>query len=121
MSSNSGYIDVTILSGQSLSPVVLTWGSECIVGIETPDDVDSATAMTFKGSALPSDVAANLKNVYDDAGNEVSLALGTDRMIMWTTTNQKEVAKIRSLQLRLGTAGTPVVATADRVFRLLLG
>lgn len=71
--------------------------------------IDSAT-LSFKVRIYP---GADLEDLYDDAGNEVTTGSAStgDRVFI-----MPQLAGMHSVQIRTGTAATPVAQTADRTF-----
>jgi hypothetical protein len=100
-----------IASGQSLSPAI-DLGVGRLVGITTPSNIDSATAVTFQASYDN----ATWNNVYDSSGVEKTLTVGVSR---WIILSPADFYGMRYVKVRLGTSGTPVAATADRTLQLI--
>ena len=87
---------ITIASGQTESEA-LGLGAGVIVGIQTPAALTS-TAMTFKVS---SDGENTYKDMYNDAGTQVSVTVAADRFIRFVP---QDFAGVESLKLVMGTA-----------------
>lgn len=100
----------TVANGNSLSAAV-DFGTAVLVGIQTPAAIDSATSLTFQVSYDGTTFA----NFYDSTGNEVTLTVSTSRSVQ---VSYIDFVGVRAIKLRLGTSGSPVTATADRVFTL---
>ncbi len=114
MQENITLVNVPLLDTASLSGATPDLVKNAIVGFEMPADIEGATAITFQATGEP---GGTWKNVYDSAGNELSITVGVDRHIPVDPTS---FASVRFLKIRLGTSGTPVVATADRVLTVIV-
>lgn len=99
---------VTIASGQSLSPQVDTGGRR-LAAIKVPA-AWTAAALTFQASV---DAGVTWGDLYDDSGNEVSLAITAGRMIALDALAMV-LSPFRYLKLRSGTSASPVAQGADR-------
>lgn len=100
----------TISSGQSLSSAIDIAGHEK-VAIQMPSSWTTAN-LTFQGSYDGSTYA----NIYDAAGNELSVIASTDRCI----TDIPELGPFRYIKIRSGTTGTPVVQGSDRTLQVIV-
>ncbi|MCX2726013.1 hypothetical protein OO015_00635 [Thermomicrobium sp. 4228-Ro] len=101
---------VTISSGSSISPGVDLDGLT-LVGILMPDTWDG-TSITFQASLN----GTGWYDLYDAAGNEVTLTVGPARYIQ---IDPQRILGIRYLRIRSGTAATPVNQTANRTLQLV--
>ena len=111
---NTGYQQFKILNGASLSGAIGCEGRD-VVAIITPGTV-AGTQFTFQASADN----ATWSNVYDDAGNELTITMAASRYVSLGTV-AKLLRAVRFLKVRTGTAGTPSNQSADRVFYLVTG
>lgn len=103
--------DCTVTSGQSLSGAV-DLSVARLVGIATPASIDSATMLSFQSSYDGS----TYNNVYDSAGIEKIVTVSASRRVILSPA---DFYGIRYIKVRLGTAASPVSATADRVLKLV--
>jgi hypothetical protein len=113
----AGTLTATISSGSAVSGAV-NLSKYRVAAIVMPSGWDTA-AITFLASSSPGGPFAP---VYDDAGNEVSIpsaAAVAGRVIVDAGVLRKLEA-LSYVQLRSGTAGTPVNQTASRVIQLLV-
>lgn len=106
-----GYHTAKIANGQSLSAVVKDLDAGIVMGLQTPADIDSATAITFQGSFDGS----TFFNFYDEDGDEVSIVVAGSRTV---ALDPALFGCLRALKLRLGTASVPVPATAERLIQI---
>lgn len=105
-----GWFDVTIASGQSLSSSVGI-GKACTpVALRMPDEWTAAN-ITF----LASPNSSTPVSLYD-GGTEVQVTAAAGRYI---TLDAAVFFSVRVLQLRSGTAGTPVNQAASRTIRVV--
>ncbi len=107
------YIDfqtATIAAGTALSPEVAL-GEKTLVGIIIPAAWITA-ALTFQ--ATPDDT--NFYELYDGAGNEVTLTGAAGQFVQVDPTKWKGITGIK---LRSGTAGTPVNQTSTVTLTLV--
>jgi len=114
MQENITLINVTVLDTESLSEATPDLVRNAIVGFEMPADIDGATEITFQATGEPN---GTYKNVYGPGGSELSVTVGVDRHIPADPIN---FASCRFLKVRLGTSGTPVAATADRILSVIV-
>jgi hypothetical protein len=102
-------LPLAIASGDSVSAAANTRGGLPAV-IEMPAAWDAAN-LTFQTSGD----GVNYFNVYDEIGTEVAVTADASRRIRLEAS---QWAGITHIKIRSGTAGTPVVQTADRVLYL---
>ena len=102
---------VTLSSGSSLSPGIDLDGLT-LVGILMPSTWDG-TAITFRASIN----GTAWFDLYDAAGNEVTLSVAPSRYIQ---IDPRRFVGIRYLRIRSGTGSAPVNQTASRVVQLIL-
>lgn len=114
MRASGEVITVTIPSGGALSEVVRLNGRR-ILAVEMPA-AWTAAGLTFLSG---SDDAA-MKPVYDDTGSEIAVATAAGRVTSVTGVRADALASLDRLQVRSGTAGSPVNQAADRTLALLL-
>ncbi len=107
-----GLIEVTIPAGQSQSEEIAL-GGRTLVGILMPA-AWTAAAMTFLAGA----VSGTLRKLVDKAGTELSITVAVDTYIYLPAVNS-DLAGVRYLVLRSGTAATPVNQAAARVLQLV--
>lgn len=102
---------VTITSGQSLSPAVdlLKYS---LVGIQMPATW-TAASITFQGSYD----ASTFANLYDET-QEVTLT--SPAASLFILLDPAKYIALRSLKIRSGTSGTPVAQGGDRIITLIL-
>jgi len=105
-----GLIEVTIPNGTALSEEVSLAG-RTLVGIVMPAGW-TAAAMTFLAGA----VSGTVRKLVDKAGAELSLTVAVDTCIYLPAL---DLAGVRFLQVRSGTAATPVNQGAARVIQLV--
>jgi hypothetical protein len=110
---------VTIASGASLSGAAhigfaLSGGGSrgTLVGIQMPS-AWTAASLTFQAS----NDGTTFTNLYDAAGNEVSVTTDASR---WIALDPADFAGITHLKVRSGTSGTAVNQGADRVLTLIV-
>lgn len=111
-SSMFNVITVTIAASGSLSDVGDLQGY-ALVGIEMPS-AWTAAAITLQGAAS---AAANVANVYDKAGAEFTLTVAASRFVAILPS---DLAGIRYIKARSGTAGTPVAQAAAAAIGLVV-
>lgn len=104
---------ITITNGQSLSGEV-DLGGACLLAIELPAAF-TGTVLTFQASRAP---GGTFKNVYDDSGSEVSVAVGAGRMVSIDTAALM-LAPYRYIKVRSGTSASPTVEGADRILYVI--
>lgn len=104
-------VPFTIASGQSQSAAVDVDGYG-LLRLYTPAAVDSAPAMTMLMSTT---LGGTYVPFYDDAG-EYSVPNFAVSRCLWF--DPSKFVGVRFVRFRLGTAASPVVATADRIFSL---
>ncbi len=112
MSGEYKSILVTIANGQSLSGLV-DLGPNPLLAILVPAEFDGST-LTFQGGT-----ANTQSNLYDDAGNEVTVQVAASRCVGIDIV-AGALAAIRYLKIRAGTSASPSVQTGDTVLTLLL-
>jgi hypothetical protein len=104
---------ITILSGASLSNAALL-GDSVLVGIQMPA-AWTAASLTFQVS---DDGGATWKDLYDDAGVEVTLS-PTSPAGKRMAVSPDPFGGIVLIKVRSGTSGVPVVQGADRALVLV--
>ena len=116
------YQEVTIANGASLSAEV-DLRHHSLVAIQMPADWTAAD-LTFQGRPGADDttprINETLQNVYDDAGNEVTVQADADRYIALTAAVLDALTGLGRVKVRSGTSGTPVNQGAARVLTLVL-
>lgn len=105
-------VSVTIASGASLSAAVHL-AAGMLLGVILPA-VWTAANLTLQASAD----GVTYADVYDKAGNEVTITAAASRCI---TLDPWDFAGVRYLKIRSGTASVPVNQAADRSLTLLVG
>ncbi|WP_368292871.1 hypothetical protein [Dehalobacter sp. TBBPA1] len=100
---------VIVLTGQSLSNEIVSKGQLLALDIDT-NLTGAVTQMTFQGSMTSGGV---YKNIYDDSGSEVAVAVAANRIVTIDLAALK-LAAVPFLKIRFGTSASPVNATADR-------
>jgi hypothetical protein len=103
-------VTATVANTANLSGAI-DLGAGSLVGIQTPSNIDSAAALTFQVSYD----AVTFANFYDNTGSEYTLTVSASRSVI---VPYADFIGVRAVKVRLGTAGSPVTATADRVFML---
>lgn len=103
-----------ILNAASLSGEVDIEGFK-IVAIEIPAAWTAAN-LTFQAASAP---GGTFKNVFDDAGVEVTVTAAADRII-GLDDKLPELAALRHLKVRSGTSAVPVNQGADRTLTLIM-
>lgn len=109
----------TIANNASLSDTIdlgCTLEGQRIVQIVMPSAWTAAN-LTFQ--AGPS--SATLANLYDDAGNEVTVTAAASRTIVLDNDTAKNLTNLRFVALRSGTSGTPVNQGAARTITVITG
>ena len=114
MQENITLVNVPLLDTDSLSEATPDLVGNAIVGFEMPANIEGATAITFQATGEP---GGTFLNMYTAAGAELTVTVGVDQHI---PVNPTHFASARFLKIRLGTSGTPVVATADRVLTVIV-
>lgn len=109
------YPTVTIAAGQSLSAAV-SIGSKSLVGIVMPAAWSTA-GLTFQAS---SDGGATFRELYDDAGNEVTISSASAAASQQIALNPTYWRCVNLLKVRSGTAGTPVTQTPAATLTLVV-
>ena len=116
------YQEVAIANGASLSAEV-DLRHHSLVAIQMPADWTAAD-LTFQGRPGADDttprINETLQNVYDDAGNEVTVQADADRYIALTAAVLDALTGLGRVKVRSGTSGTPVNQGATRVLTLVL-
>jgi hypothetical protein len=105
--------NVVILDTEDLSDALNIDGFVW-VGIEMPAAWDAAD-LTIQTSSEEKEI--HFKDLYDSAGNEITIAADVDRVIRLFPS---DLTPVRWLKLRSGTSGSPVAQTGDRVIGILL-
>lgn len=60
------------------------------------------------------------KDVYDDAGTEVSITVAANRVVVIGTVTKAAIGALRYLRVRSGTAAAPVNQSPTRVVKLIV-
>lgn len=105
-------IAANIASGQSVSGTVYLHGA-VLLAISMPA-AWTAADITFLGWN-----GSEWQNVYDDAGNEVTLTAPAAGRIIVNAGVLEKLAPLRWIALRSGTAGSPVAQGADRLITII--
>ena len=98
-----------ISQGDSLSNA-FRLGNRKVVGFCIPSNIDDATILTFQ---TQNPLTGEYANLYDDAGQEVSVSIGTSRNVSVGSASMA-LAPWEYIKIRLGTSSSPVTATANR-------
>ncbi|MDR3564784.1 MAG: hypothetical protein P4N59_25595 [Negativicutes bacterium] len=106
--------EIVIPSGQALSPGINIEGYE-LLAIQMPAAWDAAN-ISFRAASTISGVYQDL---YNDGGNEVAVAAAANRCIA-VAAAAMSLAPLQFIQIRSGSAGTPVNQTASRTLTLIL-
>ena len=115
MTTNSVFISVPIESGKSLSEMV-NLVDYTLVALITPSDIDDATDVSFQACATGN---GEFVNCHNEMGIEVSIKVAPGRATSLAD-KMLGVTPYRYIKIRLGKAGAPVTATAERVLTLVL-
>lgn len=118
-------LGTTIPANMSLSGEV-DLGGMSLVGIEVPASW-AGTAITFQSKSNKTedlDASGNnnspvWKNVYDDAGTEVSVVVGQNQIHVVGTVTKAAIGALRFLRLRSGSAASPVNQNPGKDIRLI--
>lgn len=103
----------TIANATSLSAAVDLNGG-ILVAIQMPA-AWTAAGLTFQGSYD----GTTFYNVYDDAGNELTLTTAAQRYLVFDGDVARNLRGIRHIKVRSGTSGAAVNQGAERVLRLV--
>ena len=108
-------ITTTIASGASLSSEISldSWTLDAII---MPSAWTTAS-LTFQAAEASGGTYVNL---FDDGGNETTVAAAVDRYIALTVADKEAVDSTRWLKIRSGTSSTAVNQGAERTIRLVL-
>ena len=109
----------TIAASASLSDTIdlgCTQTNERVVAIIMPA-AWTAASMTFQRGISSSAMA----NVYDDAGNEVTLTVDASRHVVLDNDVSKNLTNVRFLAIRSGTSGSAVNQGAQRLIEVVTG
>jgi hypothetical protein len=112
------HLVVSIASGTALAAAPIDLSDYAIAGIIMPSAWDTA-AITFQASATKDGTYSNL---YDDGGTEVAITSANavaGRAIV-NKTILEQLAGLRWVKFRSGTAGSPVNQSATRSITVLL-
>ena len=104
-------ITFVIGAGQSLSEAV-DLSDVRALAVQLPASINSATALTFQGSAD----GVTYNNLFDSTGTEVSIAVAASRFV---ALDPAVFAGIPYLKARTGTSGSPTAQTADITLTLV--
>lgn len=104
-------ITFVIANGQSLGEAIDLTDVRALA-IQTPASINSATALTFRGSVDGSTWA----NLYDSTGTEVSVTAAASRFI---ALDPAIFAGVPYIKVRTGTAGSPTAQAADITMTLV--
>lgn len=108
-------ITTTIANAASLSGEISldAWTLEAII---IPAAWTTAS-LTFQAAEAS---GGTYNNIYDDGGNETTVAAAVDRYISLTGVDKEALAAARWLKVRSGTSGSAVNQGAERTIRLVL-
>lgn len=109
--SQRGLATATVTTSTDGLSDVIDIGGYCLVGIETSTVGWTAGDMTFRGSNQSS---AAMRDVYSN-GTELTYATTASRAM---TFPPEDLLGFRFIQLRSGTAATPVAQAAARTVKL---
>lgn len=105
---------VTIASGNSLSGAI-SLSTALLSAVVMPAAWTSAN-LTFQASI---DGGVTFNNVFDDAGNELTMTAAANRYIILANISQWiGFGPNTQIKIRSGTSGSPVTQGADRVIML---
>lgn len=115
-----GVIGTEIPNNEALSGEI-DLGSNSLVAIEFPTTW-SGTQITFQAKSKQTqesgdnsvDDLENWRNVYDSAGNELVVTVGSNRVV----TDIPELAPLRLIRIRSGTAASPFNQSPSRVLKI---
>lgn len=106
---NVKQVIATIASGASLTGAIDLEDFN-LISIEMPIAWTTAN-LTLQASK---ESAGQYKDVYDDAGTEVSITAAGNRFLVIGTVTKAAIRGLRFIKLRSGTTGTPVNQDAKR-------
>lgn len=106
-------ITATIGSAGSVSTAVDLLGGR-LVALTIGGTAWTTANITFQASAD----GTNYADLYDDAGNEVTVTADASQFLAMDST--ENFLGVRYLKLRSGTSGTPVNQTAQRTITLVV-
>lgn len=106
----------TVLNGASQSQEIDLEGAS-FMGFVFPSAIDSATSLTFLVSNIE---GMGWQKLTDGAGAEVALTIAASLAVSPTSAQAAVLAAWRYIKIRLGTAASPVTATADRLIGVVL-
>lgn len=109
---------VVIASGTSLSGGYDLGSREInsvVAGFQMPSAWTAAN-LTFQVSTDD----ATYQNLYDDAGNEVTVTAADSRFITLDTAQRSNYDGIRFIKIRSGTSGSPVNQGSDRTIQVVI-
>lgn len=81
-----------------------------MIAIEMPETF-TPTTLTFQSKAKgfqAGDGEEDWDNVYDSAGNELTMTVAAGRVVVPTAAHQAALRPLHWLRIRVGTSGTPV-------------
>lgn len=101
-------------------------GAMNLVAIEMPEAFSGST-LTFQSKAEVSEhninnaslIEQDWDNVYDDAGNEVTVTVAANRVVVIGTATKAAIGALRFLRIRSGTSGAPFAQNPTRIIRLI--
>ena len=104
---------VTIANGTSLSSALDLHG--CRFVAIAMSAAWTAASLTFQGSAD----GTTYYNVYDDAGNELSMTVSNQRYVVFDSATKDNLSGIRWIKVRSGAAAAAVNQLAERTLTLV--
>lgn len=120
MSVGTSVLGTTIPANEALSGVV-DLGEKRLIALEMPESW-SGTTITFQSKANASDESHPVEDwddVYDDAGNEVSVTVAQNRIVVIGTVTKSAIGALRYLRIRSGTTSAPVNQNPARSIKII--
>lgn len=125
MSSGQTVIGVQIPENQALTGEI-DLGEYRLAAIEMPEAFNGAT-LTFQSKANryhdpnsgADEALEDWDDVYDDTGTEVSVTVGSNRVVVIGTATKAAIGALRYLRIRSGTAAAPVNQNPTRELKII--
>lgn len=113
-----GVISAEIPANQSLTGEI-DLGSNKLMAIEFPTTW-AGTSITFQSKVERNENGLETwRNVYDDAGSEVTATVGSNR-IVGLDALALELSSLRYIRIRSGTSSSPVNQNPTKLLRLIV-
>lgn len=106
---------IDVSADASLSEAVEDLKGYRLAAIQMPSTFDG-TSLTFQAKDAPD---GTYQDVYDSAGNELSVTVGAGRYVHLGEQDVEELIGAYGVKLRSGTAATPTTEAADRTLTLI--